>query len=309
MNYICKTPIVFVFFNRLDTMTRVLERIRQVKPSKLYFISDGPRNEEERKIVNHCRQTAEEMVDWDCELIKDYADANMTCKYRVYSGITYALEHEEKVIILEDDVLPSISFFRFMDEMLEKYASNKEIMMVSGYNALGDIYHIENDYLFSGFPSIWGWGTWRSAWEKMDIDMSDWPERRKNFKVNPWCLRYSLKQQFDSVYYRGLCSWGYVWRYSMLNNNGIGVTPAKTLIQNIGFGKDATHTKKNGKFPILKENELKFPLRQPNEICQDLNYDELYIQHMFRKGIFIYMIKYRIKKILVALRFKDYEGI
>jgi hypothetical protein len=300
MEYKCKTPIVFIFFNRVEPMTKVLERIREVKPSKMYFISDGPRNEAEREKVDNCRKTAESIIDWDCEIIKNYSDTNMGCKYRPYTGISYALEREDKVIILEDDILPSISFFRFMDEMLEKYSEYKDIMMVSGNNVISDIYTTDGNvsYLFSAYPSIWGWGTWKRAWKKMDINMSDWKETRKNFNIKPWTLKYVLKRQYDKVYFKESNIWDFQWQYARYKNNGIGVVPLQNLITNIGFGKDATHTTKKGKMADVQSSEIEFPLTHPSEVVVNTEYDNVFVYNIYSKGIFKRLIKDFVKKII-----------
>jgi hypothetical protein len=282
-------------------MTKVLERIREVKPSKMYFISDGPRNEEEREKVDNCRKAAESIIDWDCEVIKNYSDTNMGCRYRVYSGITFALEREEKVIIIEDDILPSISFFRFMDEMLERYSDNEEIMMVSGNNRLDTLYQAEYDYMFTKYPSIWGWGTWKNAWKKIDIEMSGWNDERKKFKIKPWSLCYEQKKQYDLVGLYGFDTWDYQWRYARQKYNGIGVATTKNLIKNIGFGEDATHTKKQPYLCDLKANEIDFPLKEPDGICVNSEYDKLYIYHFYTKGICVRIVKDCVKKILKEL--------
>ena len=117
------TPVAFIIFNRPDTTKRVFEAIREAKPEKLYLISDAPREgrEDDEAKVAETRAYVEEHIDWECQVKKNYATENMGCKMRVSSGITWVLEQEEDTIILEDDVLPNQDFFRYCQEMLEKY--------------------------------------------------------------------------------------------------------------------------------------------------------------------------------------------
>ena len=134
-NFELTTPVAFIIFNRPDTTEQVFQRIREAKPKKLLVIADGPRENrigEDEK----CAKTRAiiDQVDWDCEVLKNYSSINLGCGKRPATGITWVFEQVEEAIILEDDCLPHPTFFRFCQEMLQRYATDERIMHISGNN-------------------------------------------------------------------------------------------------------------------------------------------------------------------------------
>lgn len=279
------TPVAFIIFNRPDTTMQVFEKIREAKPKKLYIIADSAREgkEGEEEKVQETRRLVEEGVDWDCEVFKNYAPENMGCKNRVASGITWVLEHEDRTIILEDDVIPSMDFFRFQQEMLEYYKDNKKVMMVSGTNLIKKPV-MENQYTFSCFSSIWGWGTWARAWKNYDVDIKAWPEVDKSgrFKcVAPGMGYIFLKKNMDSVYEHKKDTWDIQWDFTRHNARGLGVVPKVNMINNIGFDReDATHTNsKSGE--DFSYGEMSFPLEFNVPVKRDAKYDMAYLEKYY----------------------------
>ncbi|MBR6487120.1 MAG: hypothetical protein IKT17_10570, partial [Lachnospiraceae bacterium] len=160
------TAVAVVVFNRLDCVTELLKSIRESACPRLYIISDGPREnvEGEAGKVNAVRQYLEDNVDWDCELIKIYADKNMGCTLRSVTGYDEVFKHEEMAILLEDDAIPTGSFYPFCEMMLKLYKDNEKVMMISGENRIPS-YDKGEDYYYSAFPMKQAWGTWRRAWK------------------------------------------------------------------------------------------------------------------------------------------------
>ncbi len=115
-------PVLFIVFNRPDTTLKVFESIRKAKPKKLYIACDGPRDsndadvEKIKKVREICKG-----IDWTCELKTRFRKKNLGCKYAVSSAINWFFENEEEGIILEDDTLPSNSFFEFCSYFLDYY--------------------------------------------------------------------------------------------------------------------------------------------------------------------------------------------
>lgn len=282
-----KTAVAMIIFNRPDTTKEVFEAIRQAKPPKLYIISDAPREgrEEEKKKVAETRGYVEQHVDWDCEVMKNYAESNMGCKKRVASGITWLFEHEEAAIILEDDCVPKQEFFRYAQEMLEKYRDDESVYMVSGTNDLPG-YEMKGDYTFSHFASIWGWASWRRAWSKhYDINMDRWPEVKSEGKLRPMfsnALQYRLFVRDADKIHAGLVdTWDLQWVFTILDHNGVGITPKGNLIHNIGCGReDATHTKDNSR-EVAEYGEFHFPITFKEEVKVDWAYEKHYTKKFY----------------------------
>lgn len=229
-----------MIFNRPDTTAKVFETIRSARPPRLYVAADGPRSgrggEEER-----CAQVRRitENVDWPCEVRRLYRAENLGCKKAVSSAITWFFEHEEEGIILEDDCLPDPSFFPYCGAMLERYRNDEKILMIAGSDcsrrkrAGGPSY-----YLATYFP-IWGWATWRRAWQHYDMTMSAWPEfkRRRGVRKavrDPLMARW-FERCFDSTHRGEIDTWDYQWTFTGLLNGRLSVCPCGNLISNIGY--------------------------------------------------------------------------
>lgn len=289
MEYKCKTPVIFIFFNRPQTMVHVLEQIRKAKPDKLYLVADGPRNEEEKRRTEECRRIAKEMVDWECQVVQVYAEKNMGCRDRVVSGISYVLQREEKAVILEDDCVPNISFFRFMDDILERYKDNEAIFSASGRNHFGKYDEKKYDYHFTHHGSIWGWGTWARSWQLYDINMTHWPEiRDKNgghirewMRWRTWICR---KKLYEDIYRGKIDTWDYQMNFSLQYHRKICITSSVNLVQNIGNGNDATHTVGKNRLFNVPVYELNIPLRHPEKVAVNRGYDKAYSRKIIEKG-------------------------
>jgi len=265
-----KTPVVFIIFNRPDTTEIVFREIARVKPSKLLVIADGPRSDRPGE-AEKCAETRKitERVDWDCEVLTCFSDTNLGCKKRVASGLDWAFGQVEEAIIIEDDCVPDPTFFTFTDELLEKYRNDHSVMAISGACYLGPEFSSPESYYFSKIPLIWGWASWRRAWKKYDIKMSDWPQYRESEDFNTLFTssdgRSHFRKQMDRTYSGALDTWDHQWTYAAWKSGGVTIVPTQNLIRNIGFGIDATHTHfYDPAFdpPVLP---MKFPLIHPQD--------------------------------------------
>lgn len=281
-----ETPVLFLIFNRLDTTKQVFEAIRQAQPPRLYIAADGARADKpgEEEIVKSVRNYVVESIDWDCEVKTLFRDENLGCKKAVSGAITWFFKHEEMGIILEDDCLPSQSFFWFCEELLERYKDDKRIMIISGYNKQQTWNEEKNGYFFSHFGGIWGWASWRRAWDCYDGDMKE-----LQYCIDNNYLKFLLGEQLGRVrenqlidtLEREVDSWAFPWGFARHINSGMACVPSKSLITNIGFGVNATHTKKHDGNYITR-HEIEFPLKENAIMIPDKGYDTLFHQN---KGI------------------------
>lgn len=260
-------PIAFIFFKRLETTKQVFEAIKRQQPSHLYLIADGARNDEEAKMVDAVRAYVEDSIDWECDVHRNYAENNMGCKNRIISGLDWVFENTDRALIIEDDVKPNDSFFRYTEEMLEKYKDDERIMMVGGFNFNGNM-PMEDSYWFYNRTSIWGWATWRRAWSKMDAKMQGWPELKKSgylYKAFSKKAATKLVRDTDRAYYGEVDTWDYTWEYSMIRSKGLCILPKVNLIENIG-GNDVNATHTSGEVRNYDVEELEFPLKHPESV-------------------------------------------
>lgn len=275
-----KSPVLFVVFNRPATTAKVFEEIRKARPKSLYIAADGPRpsREDDRAKCEEVRRIVSG-VDWECDVKTRFLDSNVGCKTAVSGAIDWFFAEEPEGIILEDDCLPSTSFFRYCDEMLEKFRDDQRVFLVSGYNKQQRWKRDEADYFFSYYGGIWGWASWRRAWRHNDIEMADLEDfvragklvdllGEKQGRIREAQLR---NVQVDSR----LSAWDYQWGYSRHRNSAFACVPSVSLIENIGFGEDATHTFANYGVPIRRE-DLDFPLRENRFVVVDRAYDDAF---------------------------------
>lgn len=272
IKYRLKTAVLFLIFNRLDTTRQVFEAIRKAQPPILYIGSDGARESKtgETEIVHEVREFVIDNIDWDCEIKTLFRDKNLGCGRAVSSAISWFFDNEEAGIILEDDIIPSQSFFRFCDELLKKYKDEDKIWHIGGFNFDDSIAKGEGSYYFSKKAHVWGWATWRRAWKHYDFNMESFPYFKDNnaiekiFKYKD-LQRYSI-DSFEKCYKKRTDTWDYQWTYAMLSHGGVAVIPQKNMISNIGFGVDATHTKDGGSlFANAKRFEI-IEIRHPEFI-------------------------------------------
>ena len=264
-------PILFIVFDRPNTTKKVFSVIKKIRPSKLFIAADGPRKnkigekdkcEKVRKII--------ENIDWPCEVKRLYRKKNLGCKYAVSGAIDWFFENVDEGIILEDDCLPDITFFKFCSEMLKKYRNTSQIMHIGGTNLISDEDLMNDSYYFSRSPLVWGWATWKRAWKYYDVNLNDLSKTEKVILDN-----YSLSLM-DKLYWHFIFkeahdnminTWDYQWVYSIWKNKGVTIIPNVNLVKNIGFLKTATHTK--NAIPIAKNSKthkIHFPLRYSKDI-------------------------------------------
>ncbi len=295
------TPILFIVFNRPDTTEQVFQAIRNIRPAKLYIAADGPRTNKEGE-DEKCNETRKitENIDWPCDVFRKYSDKNLGCKMGVSSAISWFFEHEEMGIILEDDCLPHPSFFPFCQELLGKYKDVDEVKMITGDNFFFGKKFGDESYYFSYFQNIWGWATWRRVWNTNDLDMVDLDSylASKDFKelYNKDMQRH-WEKLFRHVKNKKIDTWDTQWSYTVLKASGLTIIPNVNLISNIGFGENATHTKKDdillSRIPVEEIGELV----HPKEIVVNPKVDELLFYSLFYKSFF-QKIVIRIKSLL-----------
>ena len=275
------TAVLFIIFNRLDTAKEVFTAIRKAQPPRLYIASDGARvdKEGEEMKVQMIRNYLIEHIDWDCEVKTLFREKNFSCGPSVKGAIDWFFSFEEDGIILEDDVVPSQSFFWYCEELLERYRDDFRVGMINGTNHIGFLPR-EDSYLFSKYKSGWGWATWKRAWFNMDLEMN-WShtEFHESIVLN---MGHSEKNVnfWERIIHRielnQVSAWDYQWAFSLGSQNQLGIVPRRNLIANIGFGDDATHTIGSPKDSYITSEEIELPLKHPPYILPNSDYDSRY---------------------------------
>jgi hypothetical protein len=283
-------PVALILFNRPEPTAKVFAAIRHVRPANLIIIADGARANKSGE-VEACAaaRAVTENVDWPCRVVRHYADKNLGCRNRVASGLDLVFAEFDRAIILEDDCIPEPSFFRFCDELLERYRDDERVMAISGDNFLFGHQRIEHSYYFSRYPHVWGWATWRRAWQHYDLRMADWPQvRAQDWLQQIFPDRAALKfwqNAFQTVYDGRIDTWDYQWTYACWRRGGLTALPQVNLISNIGFGAGATHTRRRNRFCNMVVSPLMFPLSHPPEVVRDEHADAYTQRQNFNQSL------------------------
>jgi hypothetical protein len=270
------TPILFLVFNRPALTKIVFDEIKKTKPTRLFVAIDGPRkeNNNDEKNIKEVLEIVTN-IDWECDLQVLQRKVNLGCGLAVSSAINWFFSKVEEGIILEDDCLPSLDFFKFSEVMLEKFKNNKSIMAINGSNPFS--FESSNySYSFTSYNLIWGWATWKDRWAEYQYDLSN----EESLKILYFLF---LKFKFDLISIRSwhkhlklviqnkINTWDYQWIYTCFKKKGYIITPAHNLIKNIGNDSDEPTHGFIDSFYINRplESNSVFPIRHPKKIKID----------------------------------------
>lgn len=284
-----KAPVLLIGFNRPDTMQLVFNAVRTAKPDKLYYAVDGARpGKDEEDRVQQVRDIVKQ-VDWPCEVHRLFREKNVGCGFGPAGAISWAFENEDYLIVLEDDCLPSQSFFRFCNEMLQRYKDDERVNIVSGRSHQhGSKFFNKYDYVFTHYAHTWGWATWKRVWNQFDIYMKDFPEWIENGgsmnvleKEMAVGTDKSLSLIYNDIEKEVTHSWDSQWYYTRLKTGGLGIVPCRNLIHNIGAG--GTHTLSYDKLPL---EEMPLTIRHPSFVVINGDYEQYhYENHIHKRNV------------------------
>ena len=261
-----KVAVLFLIFNRKDHALEALKYIKEYKPLHFYIAADGPRynKEGEEKACAETRTAVLNAIDWDCEVRTLFRSSNLGCAEAVNGAINWFFETEEKGIIIEDDVLVSMDFYRMCEDLLERYSDVDKVMEISARN---ESYRtdINNSYVYAQCYHCWGWATWRRAWKLMDMTMSATNKLSAMYLIKRlgWFRGLMMRHRFKVAYnnIENLSSWATRWYLSILNHDGLVICPGVNLSINIGIDGGA-HYQSGDENPYkrLKIGKIVWPL-------------------------------------------------
>lgn len=284
----CSAPVVLFIFRRPEVTARVFEAIRAAQPTKLFVVADGPAVAEERSLCEATRAVVSQ-IDWPCDTYRQYATENLGCRQRIVSGLDWVFSQVDRAIILEDDCLPDSSFFRYCDELLDRYKDDTRIMHIGGNNFLCADPSRPYSYYFSGFSHVWGWATWRRAWQLYDAEMTKWPMARDEYASiferfqTKWAIA-KRKAIWGRAYRGKVNTWDFQWTFAISSQSGLCILPKHNLVSNIGIGKGAVHTVYyDSRRHNLPTTEMPFPMKHPELVLRDDRADLTYLNKVASK--------------------------
>lgn len=303
--------VALIFFNRPEPLKEVFAAVAEARPSRLYLIQDGARENRpsDKENIEACREIVNK-IDWECDVVKDYSDINLGCGKRIFSGLTNMFQKEEYAAIIEDDIVVGESFLPFVKEMCERYKEDQRIQMISGMNHIGVYEDCPYDYFFSkGAGAIWGWATWRSRWMELDWNfeaasnpyismvlddsfLGNMSGKDLNTKVA--AVRNNILKGIPPSF------WSLHFGYYTALGSRLNIVPKYNLITNIGLTSDATHGQDNIKKIVRRMRPLfygrrytlRFPLKHPDYVLDDQHFMHLQNKIMFKPHVFRLLLEY-----------------
>ena len=315
--------VLILFFTRPEPLKKVFDAIRQARPSKLYLYQDGPRGPQDMAGIEACRQVVcDDEIDWECDVQRNYQTLNAGCDPSNFNAQKWAFSLSDKCVIFEDDSIPSVSFIRFCKEMLDRYEHDERIVMIEGFNTDEVSPDVPDDYFFTTVFSIWGWASWRRVIDQWDEhytfldDMYNMHQlealtKERGYRTTMLRMTYDHRA-LGKAYYESI-----FWP-CMMFNHGLAIMPTRNMINNLGnaTGGDSTHyagsletiPKKLRKMFTMQRYEMKFPLKHPRYVIENVDYLHRFYRinaygHPWRK------IGYSLEELWLNMRYGNWTFI
>ena len=319
-NYKVNVPVKLNIWIRPECQKRQMGVIKIVKPSVVFLQSDGGRNEKEWEAIIGNRKMVEDSIDWDCKIFKIYEDHNNGLYAMGKKTRSVIWANVDRCIFMEDDQIPSISFFRYCEELLEKYQDDMRIECICGMNHLGISENVNSDYFFSRQGSVWGYATWKNRevgensfdYCKDPYIMELLKERTKNNAL----IWKRIQAYSNSEIYEGHPAANEFWtEFHMYSQNRLQIIPKKNMICNIGATDDAAHSDSLSNLPKamkkiynMKTYELDFPIKHAKYVIPDIKYENA------RNSIMAYnqpvkLLLRKFERALLIIRSRGVKGV
>lgn len=281
--FLVDVPVLILFFNRPEQLSQVFQQVREARPSRLFLYQDGPRGAQDMPGIMACRKVVES-VDWDCHVARLYQERNYGCDPSEFISQKWAFSHVDKCVVLEDDDVPSVTFFSFAKEMLDRYEYDDRVTMICGFNVEEHTADTSDSYFFSTNFSIWGWASWRRVVDQWDEHYT-WLDdtetvtrlqtliRERGYRDDflPMCRKHRAqgKAFYETIF----------WAHLLLSN-GLCIVPTHNMINNLGATADSTHF--GGELATLPHGyrriftmgryDMNYPLRHPKHVIEHVAY-------------------------------------
>jgi hypothetical protein len=238
------TPILLICYNRPELTKNILSLPNLIRAKNLYIFCDGPKQDKET--ISKVLKTREVIhAQTKTEKIK-FQNENLGCGKAVKTALDWFFKENEMGIVLEDDVLPCSEFFSFMDETLKRFQNDSSVASVSGFCPWPDFFNPNYPFLKTKYFSMWGWGTWARVWKNYVLDVEDINKSEWSKAIRKACDSDNENEFWQNILQKlrnkDIDTWDYQFFFQAWANNQVHIRPSKNLVQNLGFGADATHT-------------------------------------------------------------------
>lgn len=271
------------------------EVIKQARPSVIFLISDGGRNSKEWEAIHNNRKIYENEVDWDCTIYKLYEKKNngLYTMINKYHKLIWAVV--DRCVFLEDDHIPSVSFFSFCADLLDRYKYDLRVLAICGMNHLGVYDNVNSDYFFSFTGSIWGMAMWKRTVDSFDRTF----EYYKDLYIIQQ-LKYHTRQRKHKCFLKQLLGYPLNEKYgghipgsefflaqTSYCQNQLLIVPKRNMICCMGATADSAHASELKYIPSKSRRifnmhtyEVNYPIRHATNIIPDYIYSNLVKRHV-----------------------------
>lgn len=262
------TPIVLFTYNRPEHTRRTVEALQKnelASDSELYIYSDGPKDADAVDKVKGVREYLNTIQGFK-KLNIIHRDKNYGLSESVIHGVTEVVTAFEKVIVLEDDMVTSPFFLRYINEALTLYADEPRVASIHGY-----IYPINDlpDTFFIKGADCWGWGTWKRAWDHFEADgrvLLQQLEDHRLQKTANFNNSFNYTQMLKDQIAGNNDSWAVRWYFSAFLNDLLTLYPGRSFVQNIGHGAGASHCQaENDTYNVQLADEYSLGVQEVTE--------------------------------------------
>ena len=275
------SPIILFVYNRPWHTEKTLKAIMAntlSNESVLYIYSDGPKSNAtstEIDQINNVREIIKKQK-WCKKVFIIEREENIGLAQNILSGVTEIIKKYGTVIVLEDDIVTSKFFLEYMNKSLQYFKNNDRVFHINGYNNESNLQFLLKDIYFMNFMNCWGWATWEDRWDKLNLSYEYFynklEENKKVLKKFDYKFTFSGRLQLKDNLENKIQTWAVLWYSTVFFNNGLCLTPKKSLVNNIGMDGSGIHCEESlfHKKPIFNSN---------NKI--DLNFKKIALSETF----------------------------
>ncbi|MEO6903111.1 MAG: FkbM family methyltransferase [Bacteroidia bacterium] len=249
-------PIILFVYNRPEHTLQTLHALMEnelANESELFIYADGEKQSStatQRQQIVETREVIRQKQ-WCKKVTIIESAVNHGLAASIIKGVTDVLEKYEKIIVLEDDIITSTHFLKYMNEGLELFHDKEKVMHISAY--MFPVTEKLPEIFFFNTASCWGWGTWKDAWKHFEKDAKKSLTKILNKNL---VHKFNLEDSYD--YYSMLKrqaegindSWAVRWYASIFLNNGLCLHPSQSLVNNIGHDGTGVHCNNTNVFKI-----------------------------------------------------------
>ncbi|MBD0401313.1 FkbM family methyltransferase [Flammeovirga sp. EKP202] len=299
------SPIILFVYNRAWHAEQVLMAIHknpEFQDSPFYIFCDGPRNDasqEELQAIKATRDIVKNQRYWSKQTQVIESDQNKGLAASIIEGVSKVIEQHGQAIILEDDIVTSQGFLKFMNEALELYREDDHVMHINAYLPKSPFQ--KNNFTATSFysthMSCWGWATWKTSWKLFNADTESLIKNLNNQKLEKTLdlngYFHGTKQLVQNLNGE-IKTWAIKWGASILLNKGICLNTSQSLVNNIGMDGSGVNSGKLFWDPFKTEvtNEISISKLDNEDIEEGNRYFMKFYRYVNVKGFRRRLIKF-----------------